>query len=83
MNALLGGPTARERGIGMSTDIPAGTALRGVAIAGGVATVDLSSAFAASGTTPSMTARLAQVVYTLTQFPSVGKGVLFKVDGAA
>ena len=30
-----------------------------------------------------MTARLAQVVYTLTQFPSVGKGVLFKVDGAA
>ena len=29
-----------------------------------------------------MTARLAQVVYTLTQFPSV-QGVLFEVDGAA
>ncbi len=83
MNALLAGPTARDRAIGMTSDLPAGTTLRGVTIAGGVATVDLSSAFAVAGTTPDMTARLAQVVYTLTQFPSVGRGVLFKVDGKA
>ncbi len=83
VNALLAGPTARERAIGMSTDIPAGTTLRRLTIAGGVATVDLSSAFTAAGTKSAMTARLAQVVYTLTQFPSVGKGVLFKIDGAA
>ena len=28
-----------------------------------------------------MTGRLAQVVFTLTQFPSVTKGVVFKLDG--
>ena len=67
----------------MTTAIPAGTTLHGVTIAGGVATVDLSSAFAASGSKSAMTARLAQVVYTLTKFPSVSKGVLFKIDGAA
>ena len=83
VNALLTGPTTQERAIGMSTDIPTGTTLRRLTIAGGVATVDLSSAFAAAGTKSAMTARLAEVVYTLTQFPSVGKGVLFKVDGAA
>jgi germination protein M len=82
MNAMLAGPTVRERAIAMTSDIPAGTTLRGVKIAGGVATVDLSSAFAATGTRSAMTARLAQVVYTLTQFPSV-RGVLFKVDGTA
>ena len=83
MNALLAGPTARESAIGMSTSIPAGTTLRHVTIAGGVATVDLSGAFAAAGSKSAMTARLAQVVYTLTRFPTVAKGVLFKIDGAA
>lgn len=83
MTALLAGPTARDRAIGMSTDIPTGTTLHGVTIAGGVATVDLSSAFGAAGTKGAMTARLAQVVYTLTQFPAVAKGVLFRIDGAA
>jgi spore germination protein GerM len=81
MNALLGGPTARERGIRMSTVIPAGTTLRGLTIANGIATVDLSGAFESGGGTLSMTGRLAQVVYTLTQFPSASKGVVFKVDG--
>jgi len=80
MSALLAGPTARERAIGMTSDVPAGTTLRGVTIAGGVATVDLSSAFAATGTKAAMTARLAQVVYTLTHFAGV-RGALFKVDG--
>jgi len=84
MNALLAGPTSSgERAIGMTTAIPAGTTLRHLAIAGGVATVDLTSTFATPGPKSAMTARLAQVVYTLTQFPSVGKGVLFKIDGAA
>ena len=83
MTALLTGPTARERAIGMSSGVPSGTTLRGLTIAGGVATVDLSSAFAAPGTRSAMTARLAQIVYTLTQFASVGKGVLLEIDGAA
>ena len=84
---LLGGPLARERAIGMVTMIPAGTALRGLTIAGGVATVDLSGAFETTGSfeapggAVSTMGRLAQVVYTLTQFPSVDKGVIFEVDG--
>jgi germination protein M len=81
MNALLGGPTAPEKGIHMSTVIPAGTTLRGLTIAHGIATVDLSGAFESGGGTLSMTGRLAQVVYTLTQFSSVSKGVVFEVDG--
>jgi germination protein M len=80
-NALLVGPTSKEKGIGMATAIPSGTTLRGLTISGGVATVDLSGAFASGGGTLSMTGRLAQVVYTLTQFPTVSKGVVFKVDG--
>ena len=81
LKALLGGPTARERAVAMSTAIPAGTTLRGLTIASGIATVDLSGTFASGGGTLSMTGRLAQVIYTLTQFPSVTKGVVFKVDG--
>ena len=81
VKALLTGPSVREHSIGMATVIPAGTRLLGLTISGGVATVDLSGAFASGGGSLSMTGRLAQVVYTLTQFPSVTKGVVFKVDG--
>jgi germination protein M len=80
MTALLGGPLASEKAAGLKTIIPTGTKLRGVTISNGVATVDLSSAYESGGGTLSMTARLAQVVYTLTQFPTV-KGVNFKIDG--
>jgi hypothetical protein len=45
-----------------------------------VATVDLSREFASGGGTLSMTMRIAQVVYTLTQFPSVER-VAFQLDG--
>ena len=82
VEALLAGPLATERAVGMSTTIPAGTALRGLSISGGVATVDLSGAFGAVGSTSS-SAALAQVVFTLTQFPSVSKGVVIKVVGKA
>jgi len=81
MRALLAGPSGQERSIGMATVIPAGTRLLGLSISSGVATVDLSGAFASGGGSLSMTGRLAQVVYTLTQFQSVKEGVVFKVDG--
>ena len=54
--------------------------MNGIRIAAGVATADLSSDFVAAGGSASMTGRLAQVVFTLTQFPTVG-GVRFEVDG--
>jgi len=81
MNALLSNsPTNRDGFQKISSAIPAGTKLLGLTIANGVATVDLSGEFAAGGGSASSQFRLAQVVYTLTQFPSVDK-VLFKVDG--
>jgi germination protein M len=82
MTALLGGsPTNRDGFQDISSAIPTGTKLLGLSIANGVATVDLSGEFAAGGGSASSQYRLAQVVYTLTQFPSVDT-VLFKVDGS-
>ncbi len=52
----------------------------GITIEDGLATVDLSSEFEAGGGTFSMAARLAQVVFTLTQFPTV-REVEFRRDG--
>jgi len=77
---LLAGPTLAEAAAGLTSDIPTGTRLLGISIAGGTATVDLTGAFASGGGSLSMAARLAQVTFTLTQFPSVS-GVLFDLDG--
>ena len=76
LEVLLRGP--QEPGI--DTAIPAGTRLLGLSIDNGVAYVDLSSEFESGGGSLSMTIRLAQVVYTLTQFPTV-KTVSFELDG--
>jgi germination protein M len=80
MQALLAGPTRQERRHGVGTVIPAGTTLLGLTLDHGTATVDLSSDYQAGGGALSMTVRLAQVVYTLTQFPTV-KRVDFALDG--
>lgn len=80
MEELLGGPTGQEQEIGFSTQIPDGTELLDLSVADGVATVNLSSTFAEGGGSATMFARLAQVVYTLTQFPTV-QSVEFQLDG--
>lgn len=82
MRALLDGPSARERGSSpaISTTVPPGTRLRDVSITAGVATVDLSGEFGSRGSRASALGRLAQVVYTLTQFPSVD-AVDFRIEG--
>jgi hypothetical protein len=82
MTALLAGPKGAELESrpAMFTAIPDGTRLLGVTIADEIATVDLSREFESGGGSYSVQARLAQVVYTLTQFPTVD-GVLFKIDG--
>ncbi len=80
MQALLQGPTSAEEEGGMVTSIPEGTTFLGLNIDGGVATVDLSKEYASGGGTLSMLTRLAEVVFTLTQFPTVD-GVTFKLDG--
>ena len=80
LEALLAGPTAAEKAGGLVTMVPAGTKLRGVTLSGHVAIVDFNAAFASGGGSLSMTDRLAQVVYTATQFPGV-TSVTLKLDG--
>jgi hypothetical protein len=78
---LLSGPTDAERGAFIGTEIPAGTELLGLNIKDGVATVDLSAEFAQGGSSSlEETARLAQVVYTITQFETV-RSVQFRING--
>lgn len=89
MKALLAGPSAKERAPKwpIKTLIPAGSKLLGIEISGGLATVDLSAEFASlssddvwDGGSYSLHGRVAQVVYTLTQFTTVDR-VNFKLDG--
>ncbi|MDO8847428.1 MAG: Gmad2 immunoglobulin-like domain-containing protein [Coriobacteriia bacterium] len=77
---LLAGPTATEQGWGFGSEVPEGTRLLGLTIDGGTARVDLSGEYDTGGGTLSMTMRLAQVVYTLTQFSTVDRVVLM-MDG--
>jgi hypothetical protein len=80
LEGLLAGPTDTEQQLGFSSTIPEGTELLGVVVEEGVATVDLSGEFASGGGSLSMMGRVAQVVYTVTQFPTV-ESVAFEVDG--
>ena len=82
MHALLAGPNDVELGArpAMYSVIPEGTRLLGLEIANGIATVNLSREFESGGGSASVLGRLAQVVYTLTQFPTVS-GVRFELDG--
>jgi germination protein M len=64
----------------LTSTIPTGTRLRSLDIANGSALVDLSAAYATGGGSLSMSARLAQLTYTLTQFPTV-KRVVYLLKG--
>jgi len=80
MQDLLKGPSPDEQSAGLSTDIPSATQYLGLTIANKVATVNLSGNFSSGGDNASQTARLAQVVFTLTQFSTVDQ-VSFQLDG--
>lgn len=79
LEELISGPEDAD-GEGVSSAVPAGTRLLGLNIEDGLATVDLSSEFESGGGSLSMQMRLAQVVFTLTQFPTVDS-VEFRLDG--
>ena len=80
LEALLDGPTADERAGGLASAIPAGTTLLDISLADAVATVDLSGTFDDGGGSASMLGRVAQVVATLTRFPTIDR-VAFRLDG--
>ncbi|MFI6654939.1 GerMN domain-containing protein [Streptomyces sp. NPDC050523] len=80
VRALLAGPNGYEARHGRTTAVPSGTRLRSLVIRNHVATVDLSGRYDDGGGSLSMQERLAQVVFTVTRFPTVHK-VAFEVDG--
>jgi hypothetical protein len=80
IRALLAGPSEQELDAGLHSEIPDGTSLRSVSFGNDLATVDLSREFESGGGSASMLVRVAQVVYTLTQFPSIDR-VRFRIDG--
>jgi spore germination protein GerM len=69
LQELLNGPTALERARGFGTEIPEGTRLLGLRIAGGVVYADFSADVESGGGSASMLGRLWQIVYTATQDP--------------
>lgn len=80
MEELLARPNEFESNAGVTTAVPAGIELLGLTISNKVATVDLSEGFGSGGGSTGELLSVAQVVYTLTQFPTV-EGVLFEVEG--
>ena len=71
LEVLLRGPQGPDREAGATTTIPEGTELLGVELRGDALYVDLSSEFESGGGSMSMQMRVAQVVYTGTQFPGI------------
>lgn len=80
VNELLKGPSSTDAAYGFHTEIPAGTRLRSLSIRNRVATVDLTNQYDDGGGSLSMFMRLAQIVFTVTQFESVD-AVVLKLDG--
>lgn len=81
--ALLAGRNDVEAGASpaITTAIPDGSRIVSpLTIDGAIATVDLSHEFEDGGTPETVASRLAQVVYTITQFPEI-TGVSFEIDG--
>lgn len=82
LRELIEGPSTTDTSSieGIATSVPADTLVLGIDISDGLATVDLSREFESGGGSFSMFSRLAQVVYTATQFPTVD-AVAFRLDG--
>lgn len=81
VEALLAGPTQDDANAGLTSMVPAGTRLLDLDVADGTATVDLSGEFVSGGGSLSMQLRTGQLVFTLTQFPTVER-VHILIDGA-
>ncbi len=82
VNELLKGPTQIEAASGFGTAIPPGSTLLGLSVEDGVATADLSDEFESGGGSFSARVRLAQLVFTLTEFPTVD-AVALEIEGRA
>jgi len=68
---LLAGPNGLERDKGIRTQLPAGVPVRSLGVAGGVASIDLGEKLLAGRGADALSARVAQLVLTLTAVPEV------------
>jgi L,D-transpeptidase-like protein/sporulation and spore germination protein/putative peptidoglycan binding protein len=66
VSALLAGPSNAEAARQFRTQVPDGTRLRSVRVSNGVATIDLGEGFAAGRNAETLSARIAQLVFTVT-----------------
>jgi Sporulation and spore germination/L,D-transpeptidase catalytic domain/Putative peptidoglycan binding domain len=66
VSALLAGPSNAEAARQFRTQVPDGTRLRSVRVSNGVATIDLGEKFAAGRKAETLSARIAQLVFTVT-----------------
>jgi spore germination protein GerM len=80
LTALLSDVTEAESEMGLSSAIPEGTALLGVGVANGIASIDLSRESESGGGSLSVLGRVAQVVYTATWFEDID-AVEFLIEG--
>src|SRR5215207_2610488 len=80
IRALIAGPTAEEKADKVTSTVPSKTALRGVSVTDGVATVDLSRRFASGRKAEVLAARVAQLVLTVTAIPGI-TSVQLLIDG--
>jgi hypothetical protein len=80
MALLLAGPTPSEQAVDLSSAVPPSSHLLSLNITDGIATANFDAAFSAPSAPGNELARVAQVVYTLTQFPTVQR-VAFQING--
>jgi hypothetical protein len=80
VEALLSGPTMRERRAGLRSAVPTGTRVRRVSIQRRLVTVDLSARFAAGRDPAVLKARVGQLVRTVGGIAGV-RGVRVRVEG--
>jgi hypothetical protein len=76
LDLLLGGPTDLDKLLGLDTALLKSVAVRSLTVADGIATVDLTRDIETRDSRP----QVAQVIYTLTQYPNIDK-VKFLVLG--
>lgn len=80
VQTLAAGPTEAENTVGLRTALLSVDVVRSVVLAGGIATVDLAASFTEAVGQNQLLA-LAQIVFTLTERPGVGR-VGFTLEGS-
>ncbi len=81
VQTLIEGPDGGQSARGLSSAVPEDTELYSLQRVGDVLYIDLSSDFEAGGGSATMTARLNQLLYTLTQ-PEAVRAVSLRIEGS-